>query len=117
MPRYKYDRRLKKNEIRLLEIARHPEDNKLQGHIRIWNLVEEKPRYEALSYPWGPSGPEDPKFPIGCQEPIFDVFQNLYTALHRILSLTDEGEYRTLWIDQICINQEDAIEREAQLRL
>lgn len=117
MQRYKYNQPLKENEIRLLEIARHPEDNKLQGRIRICNLVEEKPRYEALSYLWGPSGPEVPKFPIGRQEPVFDVFQNLYTALHRILSRTDEGEYRTLWIDQICINQEDTIEQKAQLLL
>ena len=148
MQRYKYDRRLKANEIRLLEIARHPEDNKLQGRIRICNLVEQKPRYEALSYLWGPSGPEVEKFqiqiynlveeellfealaclwepseprvqkaPIRRQEPVFDIFENLYTALHRILSLTDEGEYRTLWIDQICINQEDQIEQNAQLLL
>ena len=33
------------------------------------------------------------------------------------MSLTDEGEYRTLWIDQICINQEDRIEQNAQLLL
>jgi hypothetical protein len=117
MQRYKYDRRLKENEIRLLEIARHPEDNKLQGRIRIYNLVEEKPRYEALSYLWGPSGPEVPKFPIGRQEPVFDVFENLYKALHRILSLTDEGDYRTLWIDQICINQEDTVEQKSQVLL
>ena len=64
MQRYKYDRRLKANEIRLLDIARHPEDNKLQGRIRICNPVEQKPRYEALSYLWGPSGPGIQKFPI-----------------------------------------------------
>ena len=117
MQRYKYDQPLKGNEIRLLEIGRHPKDSRLQGRIRICNLVEEKPRYEALSYVWGPSGPEVEKVPIGRQEPIFYVFQNLYTALHRISSLTDEGEYRTLWIDQICINQEDKIEQKAQLLL
>lgn len=108
---------LEENEIRLLEIARHPEDNKLQGRIRICNLAKEKPRYEALSYLWGPSEPGVPTFPIGRQEPVFDVFQNLYTALHRILSLTDEGDYRTLWIDQICINQKNKVEQKAQLLL
>ena len=117
MQRYKYDQPLKENEIRLLEIGRHPKDSKLQGRIRICNLIQEKPRYEALSYLWGPSGPEVQKKPIGRQEPVFYVFQNLYTALDRILSLTDEGEYRTLWIDQICINQEDEFEKKAQLRL
>ena len=117
MQRYKYDQPLKENEIRLLEIGRHPKDSKLQGRIRICNLIQEKPRYEALSYLWGPSGPEVEKFPIGRQEPVFYVFQNLYTALHRILSLTDEGEYRTLWIDQICINQDDKVEQKAQLLL
>ena len=117
MQGYKYDQPLKENEIRLLEIGRHPKDSKLQGRIRICNLFEESPRYEALSYVWGPSGPEVEKFPIGRQEPVFYVFQNLDTALRRILSLTDQGEYRTLWIDQICINQEDKIEKKGQLRL
>jgi len=112
MQRYKYEP-LDPGEIRLLVIARDPEDDKLQGRIRTCNLLEEKPRYEALSYLWGA---ENPKFPIGRHEPIFDVPQNLYTALHRILSLTDAGEYRTLWIDQICINQEDPIEKDKQVK-
>ena len=117
MQGYKYDQPLKKYEIRLLEIGRHPKDSELQGRIRICNLFEENPRYEALSYVWGTPEPELLKFPIGRQEPVFYVFQNLYTALHRILSLTDEGEYRTLWIDQICINQDDVFEKNAQLLL
>lgn len=117
MQRYTYDPPLKEHEIRLLKIARHPEDNRLQGQIEIYNLIKEKPRYEALSYFWGPSGRDVPKFAIGGHEPVFDVFQNLYTALHRILSLTDEGEYRWLWIDQICINQENKDEKKAQLLL
>jgi hypothetical protein len=99
--------------IRLLSIERHPEDNKLQGYIQIVKLSE-KPRYEALSYVWGA---ENPKFPIGRHEPIFDVPKNLYTALHSIMSLTDAGERRTLWVDQICINQNDEVEKEGQVKL
>ena len=117
MQPYKYEQPLKENEIRLLEIGRHPKDGELQGRIRICNLFEEKPRYEALSYLWGLSGPGDKKIPIGRQEPVLHVFRNLHTALHRILSLTDEGEYRTLWIDQICINQKDETEKKTQLLL
>jgi hypothetical protein len=47
MQRYSYGN-LKDREIRLLELTRHPEDNHLQGNIRIHNL-DEPLRYEALS--------------------------------------------------------------------
>jgi hypothetical protein len=37
--------------------------------------------------------------------PVFDVPGNLNAALHTIMDLTDVGQTRTLWIDQICIFQ------------
>ncbi|XDG08093.1 hypothetical protein ABKA04_007708 [Annulohypoxylon sp. FPYF3050] len=77
-----------------------------------------QPSYEALSYTWGsqsntvkarvlvpgPSG----SFP--CQ---FYLGANLASALRH---LRDRESSRCLWIDAICINQEDVSERNAQVR-
>ncbi|KAJ8111178.1 hypothetical protein OPT61_g6167 [Boeremia exigua] len=73
--------------------------------------------YEALSYVWGdPTLSEE----IFCEEMeavtsrSFMVTINCYNAL-KSLRLPDE--IRGLWIDAICINQTDVIEREAQVAM
>ena len=68
------------------------------------------PRFEALSYAWG-----EPNFthPIICNGHPLAVTSNLYSAL---LHLRYKTSSRLLWIDQICINQFDIIERNSQLR-
>ncbi|KAI4286773.1 MAG: hypothetical protein L6R35_003974 [Caloplaca aegaea] len=67
--------------------------------------------YTAISYVWG-----DPAFimPITCNGRIFKTTQNLYTAL-RYLRRTDVTV--NLWIDQICINQNDLDEKAQQVVL
>lgn len=72
--------------------------------------------YEALSYAWGDdefseriqvvenTGPEQPNL-------VFPITQNLSQALQRLRSDTP----RTLWIDAICINQDDAKEKGSQV--
>ena len=65
--------------------------------------------YEALSYVW--SDPKE-KLPIvinGCQ---FGVTTNLHAAL---LHLWNHFMERTLWIDAICISQENQEEKEKQI--
>ncbi|KAK3342341.1 heterokaryon incompatibility protein-domain-containing protein, partial [Neurospora tetraspora] len=66
--------------------------------------------YEALSYVWGS---EDKPCSIsinGCDLP---VGENLYAAL---LHLRDHSIERTIWIDAICINQEDEEEKGHQVQ-
>jgi hypothetical protein len=99
MELYSYSR-LEPGQIRLLLLERRPADNQLQGSI-ITRPLSKSPRFEALSYLWGQKD-KVKKFFIGCDKPIFEVWENLYTALHTIMALTDAGEPRTLWIDQIC---------------
>ena len=75
--------------------------------------VEEKAiaSYEALSYTWGTE-----KF--SCNIFIFNslvkVTQNLYEALRH---LRDKKEKRALWVDALCINQQDVKERSSQVLL
>ncbi|TGO18201.1 hypothetical protein BTUL_0011g00060 [Botrytis tulipae] len=60
------------------------------------------PQDEALSYVWGDQATKKDTVWIAGME--FEVTRNLYNAL-RNLRLGDS--VRTLWIDQICINQDD----------
>jgi Heterokaryon incompatibility protein (HET) len=67
--------------------------------------------YEALSYVWG--DPLETR-PIICEGGRFNVTTNLFLALHR---LRDENKPRRIWIDAICINQMDVLERNHQVAL
>jgi hypothetical protein len=74
------------------------------------------PEVEALSYTWGsPDNPVDIFVKVG--ESSFctlSVTQNLAEAL-RYLRLEDKP--RLLWIDAICVNQQDMDERSSQVEL
>jgi Heterokaryon incompatibility protein (HET) len=67
--------------------------------------------YEALSYVWGTDEPSNPVH-LGSESLL--VRDNCYAALRR---LRDRACRRTLWIDAICINQEDIKEKSLQVAL
>ncbi|KAF7933346.1 hypothetical protein EAE99_003231 [Botrytis elliptica] len=67
--------------------------------------------YEALSYVWG--SPESPKV-VYINNSSLSVTANLYTAL---LHLRDCNFERIIWVDSICINQEDNTEKGHQIQL
>ncbi|KAF4331737.1 het-domain protein [Fusarium beomiforme] len=69
------------------------------------------PAYEALSYVWG-----DPTNPIAIKLNNLDatVTRNLHAAL---LSLRSHTQKRILWVDALCINQQDFDERASQVML
>lgn len=75
-------------------------------------------KYEALSYTWGPAGRDEPITiaPDHGQPQRHDTFllvrENLATALR---NLRQPDKPRVLWIDQICINQPDTLERARQV--
>ncbi|KAL8305675.1 hypothetical protein RB597_003578 [Gaeumannomyces tritici] len=82
---------------------------------------EDRPRFEALSYMWGPETP-----PGECPEILlngvrFPVRANLLGAPQYLRSEKRasageaEPETRLYWIDAICINQEDIEERNQQV--
>ena len=67
-------------------------------------------QYSALSYTWGSP---DNKETISLDGRPFEVTKNLFVALQ---DLRHEDKPLTIWIDAICINQEDVNERTAQVR-
>lgn len=69
------------------------------------------PPYEALSYAWG--GAKPPFLESGIIEgSILPISSALSTALRHLRKSSEE---RLLWIDAICINQNDEKERSAQV--
>jgi hypothetical protein len=97
------------NEIRLISL--HPsEDPSAQIACNIiHSSLYDYPKYEALSYMWG-SLIDDKPIRISGND--FQVGQNLYYAL---LQLHHRRDHRLLWVDAICINQENVFERNHQV--
>ncbi|KAN0096060.1 HET domain containing protein [Hyaloscypha variabilis] len=66
--------------------------------------------YAAISYVWGDA---NDKVPIVCDEKIVEVTVNLADALRHI---RDHTEFRFVWADAICIDQEDDVEKGHQVK-
>ena len=126
-PYYRYDRLRGEGAIRLLSLL--PGQLLDEIHVRISNAnltKRPRPRYEALSYVWG--DPSDNHFihvdqggPLRKLKALLSedrskvrlsVTSNLEEAL-RYLRLSHEP--RLLWIDAICIDQQNIMERGQQV--
>ncbi|KAI0385743.1 heterokaryon incompatibility protein-domain-containing protein [Hypomontagnella monticulosa] len=95
-------------DIRLLDLL--PGRGPIRCNIRHVSLSSNND-YEALSYCWGAP---TKKIKILVDEAKFYVTRNLHAAL---LRLRDAKHVRTLWIDAICINQNDTPEKNVQVPL
>jgi hypothetical protein len=97
------------NEIRLLELqpARDITDSIICRLVH--RNFHDNPKYEALSYVWGST---DSPSRIEVNGSVVKVTRNLWHAL-KYLRLA--GAPRVLWIDALCINQNDTTERNHQV--
>lgn len=101
------------NHIRILDLLPASRDD-FKAPIKCVTrtlALSDEPVYEALSYRWG-NDRNRRWITVGDQ--LVSVTGNLHAALRR-LRLQDKK--RALWIDQICINQEDTDEKASQIRL
>lgn len=73
--------------------------------------LEEPPKYKALSYVWGDATSTRNIYIEGKPYP---VTKNCYAAL---VCLRHQTNQMTLWIDAICINQGDLLERNQQVNM
>ena len=117
MSSYKYVRLpLPGDYIRLLCLLpnKSEKDEPLHCKLHNYSLQKSSPRthrYEALSYVWGDSHERLPIYVDGDQ---LLITRNLYAAL---LRLRDHSFERMVWIDAICIDQENPEERGRQVQL
>lgn len=99
------------NQIRLVRLEASTDfAAKIQCEL-FHSDLSNPPEYEALSYVWG--DPDD-RLGITVNETDLQVTRNLEVALH-YLRLPDRP--RILWVDAICINQNDDLERSSQVRM
>ncbi len=115
------------SEIRLMTLLPGRFEDDISIAMETVVLTEEHiPHYEALSYVWGsPENPENitvkartpgrsrPRRLEACSHGTISVTQNLATALPY---LRKRDKPRVLWIDAICVNQQDIAERGHQVK-
>lgn len=95
---------------RLLELEAGTGDDALRGRLQVlWVGLGQE--YRALSYVWGPPRLTDK---INIEGKQLNITPSLASALRQFRSPTRP---LLIWIDQICINQKDTVERSAQVRL
>jgi hypothetical protein len=73
---------------------------------------DEAPEYCALSYAWGTG---EKKEIIVCSERTIHISTNLFLALYEI-GTREELDNAWVWIDAICINQENTAEKNIQVK-
>ncbi len=100
------------SHIRLLELHPASADDDLVSFTLNQADLSTNPCYQALSYEWGE---RSCSVPVLCDDSILLVTPNLRAALKRIRSR--EGQVVALWIDAVCINQEDIPERNEQVAM
>lgn len=104
-------RRLVGNDVRLLKVEPGELGSPIICHLHQVPLTQDI-KYIALSYAWGDANATRP---ITLNGRNFEVTLNLYAALDQLRSSVSDFTTSYVWIDAICINQGDTIEREKQI--
>ncbi|KAF4628502.1 hypothetical protein G7Y89_g9643 [Cudoniella acicularis] len=102
-----------KSQIRLVQLLPDPTDHSIRCRLSTidWDPNSERQYHDALSYEWG--SPSSQREIIAEGQP-FMIRENLWNALHQFRSM---GICDPIWIDAICINQDDLEERNAQVNM
>lgn len=98
-------------QIRVLDLLPGADDDSISCTIRLISLDSDE-TYEALSYVWGDRVGEKE---IDIAGHCVSVTANLYAALRRLRHA--QHNTRTIWIDQLSVNQQDNLERSIQVAL
>ncbi|PMD29452.1 HET-domain-containing protein, partial [Hyaloscypha variabilis F] len=98
------------SEIRTLSLLPGHYEDPIRCDLQTVSL-RDGPTFTALSYVWGDARQ---KKPICADGKVFEATANLESALRNIRK-ADVAE--VLWVDAVCINQEDTVERNQQVHL
>ena len=106
--------------IRVLDLSPSPGDAHapLHGVLRTIDLAT-SPRFTALSYVWGAPATPGNEPTISCNNNyIVPITQNCHDVLVALRNHhSDNANGLTIWVDAICINQQDDREKGVQLPL
>ncbi|KAI0387910.1 heterokaryon incompatibility protein-domain-containing protein [Hypomontagnella monticulosa] len=101
-----------RREIRLLKIDPDIHESSVHAELFTASFEQDMPEFRAISYAWDLNGPKKTIVVNGIQ---FEICENIYVLLKKI---PRQSTYTVnLWIDTICINQEDLCERNTQVPL
>lgn len=95
-------------QIRLLRIQAGKQDDSLALELSTW-LLREAPEFRAVSYAWG----DEQCRSLTINDQTASVRENCYHALWQIRPHWPDETY--IWLDAICINQENLQEKSAQV--
>lgn len=97
-------------QIRLLSFARSDNEDEIHVGVSIWSL-DRIPLFNAISYTWG--SPQY-KRTVHINGVACEVHQNCHAALSQTRQYSPTA---LVWIDSICINQDDDSEKGSQVRM
>lgn len=101
-----------RKEVRLLCVLAGRHEDPIICTLHQAGLNDHRPpRYETISYCWGDA---DDQATIEINELILSVPTSSAAAIRRVRLPNDS---RMVWIDAVCINQEDRVERAQQVSL
>lgn len=98
---------LQAGEIRILDLL--PDASSKMRHLTLKTHFR-RSKYVALSYTWGAS---TETFTFSCNGQNLPVRENLLVALSHLRGIVD----MPIWVDAMCINQSDDIEKIVQIQL
>jgi len=107
---YIYDKIVTSTEIRLLYLVPSTISRVICCRME-HHPLDQAPEYEAISYTWGDNSRTQEILIDGCR---FKITQNAYDSLY---NRSFYARTVRVWIDSICIDQEDPIEKAKQVRL
>lgn len=108
-PHFVYDSIAEKGDTRVLCLHPGCADDELCGTLQPMWVDELQQPYEAISYCWGDASALTT---MKCNESILTITQSSAAVLRR-LRLLDQPRY--VWIDRICINQDDLEDKQHQI--
>ncbi|KAI1745791.1 heterokaryon incompatibility protein-domain-containing protein [Xylaria scruposa] len=103
-------------DFRLLHLSQHLTAGPLHGDLELVDLADITKPYEALSYTWADEDGNTDRCEVLYLGPYWDclpITRNCYLALQRFR----EVRSWTVWVDAICINQNNNSERSHQVNI
>jgi hypothetical protein len=107
------ERDLEGPRLRLLRLRPGTRELPIQGDLIVRPVFEGNISYIALSYSWGTHAKTQTVF-LGASRTSFNISPHLHAALRH---LQDQERCVDVWVDAICINQENDLERTAQVQI
>lgn len=99
--------------IRVLELQPGVGNEPLHGTLSDVSLYDSELEFESLSYVWGDLSLSGTKIDLGRGQ-CLPIQRKLEDALY---NLRHKSKTRALWIDALCINQDDYEEKSSQIQL